>query len=78
MLPGLLLAADSVRRLGVVTTGEAWDTDRANLVFDTQDDMSPIAYAGANPPLNEWQDDHNALSWRIGGTAHLLLDAPIR
>jgi hypothetical protein len=51
-----------------VTIGEAWDTDRVNLVFDMKDDTSPVTYRGANPPLNEWQDDDYWLFWRMGGT----------
>ena len=51
-----------------VTGGEAWDTDRVNLVFDMQDNTTPLTYASANPPLNEWQDDDYWVFWRFGGT----------
>jgi len=51
-----------------VTSGDAWDTDRVNLVFDMKDDTSPLTYASANPPLNEWQDDDYWIFWRNGGT----------
>jgi hypothetical protein len=51
-----------------VTAGEAWDTDRVNLVFDMKDDTSPVTYATANPPLNDWQDDDYWVFWRFGGT----------
>ncbi len=51
-----------------VTAGEAWDTDRVNLVFDMRDDTSPVTYASANPPLDAWQDDDYWLFWRMGGT----------
>ncbi len=51
-----------------VTSGDAWDTDRVNLVFDMKDDTSPLTYASANPPLNEWQDDDYWVFWRHGGT----------
>ncbi len=51
-----------------VTTGEAWDVDRVNLVFDMKDDTSPVTYATANPPLDQWQDDDYWLFWRSGGT----------
>jgi len=50
-----------------VTGGEAWDTDRVNLVFDMQDNTTPLTYASANPPLNEWQDDDYWVFWRFGG-----------
>jgi hypothetical protein len=51
-----------------VTGGEAWDTDRVNLVFDMKDDTSPLSYPTDNPPLNEWQDDDYWVFWRYGGT----------
>jgi hypothetical protein len=51
-----------------VTSGDAWDTDRVNLVFDMKDDTSPLTYTSANPPLNEWQDDDYWIFWRNGGT----------
>jgi hypothetical protein len=51
-----------------VTSGDAWDTDRVNLVFDMKDDTSPLTYTSANPPLNEWQDDDYWVFWRNGGT----------
>jgi hypothetical protein len=52
-----------------VTTGEAWDVDRVNLVFDMKDDTGPVTYAGANPPLEQWQDDDYWIFWRAGGQA---------
>lgn len=51
-----------------VTGGEAWDTDRVNLVFDMKDDTSPLTYPTDNPPLSEWQDDDYWVFWRYGGT----------
>jgi len=50
-----------------VTAGDAWDTDRVNLVFDMNDDTTPLTYRSANPPLNEWQDDDYWVFWRHGG-----------
>jgi hypothetical protein len=50
-----------------VTSGESWDTDRVNLVFDMKDDTSPVTYPSDNPPLNEWQDDDYWVFWRMGG-----------
>jgi len=50
-----------------VTTGEAWDTDRVNLVFDMKDDTSPVTYASPNPPLDQWQEDDYWVFWRAGG-----------
>lgn len=52
-----------------VTAGEAWDVDRVNLVFDMKDDTSPVTYASANPPLDQWQDDDYWVFWRSGGQA---------
>jgi hypothetical protein len=51
-----------------VTTGEAWDVDRVNLVFDMKDDTSPVTYQAANPPLDQWQEDDYWLFWRSGDT----------
>jgi hypothetical protein len=51
-----------------VTAGEAWDTDRVNLVFDMQDNTTPVTYETANPTLDRWQDDDYWLFWRAGGT----------
>ena len=51
-----------------VTGGDAWDVDRVNLVFDMNDDTTPLTYRSANPPLNEWQDDDYWVFWRFGGT----------
>jgi hypothetical protein len=50
-----------------VTSGESWDTDRVNLVFDMKDDTSPVTYPTDNPPLNDWQDDDYWVFWRMGG-----------
>lgn len=52
-----------------VTSGEAWDVDRVNLVFDMKDDTSPVTYTSANPPLDQWQDDDYWLFFRSGGDA---------
>ena len=51
-----------------VTSGDAWDTDRVNFVFDMKHDTSPLTYASANPPLNEWQDDDYWVFFRYGQT----------
>jgi hypothetical protein len=51
-----------------VTSGESWDTERINLVFDMQDDTSPVSYGTANPTLDLWQDDDYWVFWRNGGT----------
>ena len=51
-----------------VTAGDAWDTDRVNLVFDMKHDTSPLTYTSANPPLDQWQDDDYWLFWRFGQT----------
>jgi len=51
-----------------VTTGESWDTDRVNLVFDMKDDTSPLTYHSDNPTLDQWQDDDFWVFWRAGGT----------
>jgi len=40
-----------------VTAGEAWDTDRVNLVFDMNNDTDRFTYASANPGTSEWQVD---------------------
>ncbi|MGD0484392.1 MAG: sugar-binding protein, partial [Gemmatimonadales bacterium] len=49
-----------------VTTGDAWDIDRVNFVFDMKHDTSPLTYASANPPLNEWQEDDYWVFFRYG------------
>jgi hypothetical protein len=40
-----------------VTSGEAWDVDRINLVFDANADDTPLTYKSSNPPTSEWQED---------------------
>jgi hypothetical protein len=52
-----------------VTSGDAWDTDRVNFVFDMKHDTSPLTYTSANPPLNEWQDDDYWVFFRFGVAA---------
>ena len=52
-----------------VTAGDAWDSDRANFVFDMKHDTSPLTYPSANPPLNEWQDDDYWVFFRFGEAA---------
>jgi hypothetical protein len=49
-----------------VTSGDAWDTDRVNFVFDMKHDTSPLTYTTANPPLNDWQEDDYWVFFRFG------------
>lgn len=51
-----------------VTSGDSWDSDRVNFVFDMKHDTSPLTYASANPPLNEWQDDDYWVFFRFAQT----------
>ncbi len=51
-----------------VTTGDAWDTDRVNFVFDMKHDTSPLTYTSTNPPLDQWQDDDYWVFFRCGQT----------
>ena len=49
-----------------VTSGDAWDVDRVNFVFDMKHDTSPLTYTSANPPLGDWQDDDYWVFFRNG------------
>jgi hypothetical protein len=40
-----------------VTSGEAWETDRVNLVFDMNNDTDRFTYDSQNPAASEWQPD---------------------
>lgn len=52
-----------------ITSGDSWDTERVNLVFDMKDDTSPVTYGTPNPTLDQWQEDDYWIFWRYGGRA---------
>jgi hypothetical protein len=49
-----------------IETGESWNADRVNLVFDLRDDTSPLTYATPDPSLDQWQEDDHWVFLRMG------------